>query len=150
MKSPQPTLQMNLVVSHSVKVNASPESLWEVLTDPEKIKIYLFGTETITDWNVGSPISFQGNYEGQTCNDKGNVLEVEKNKILKYNYWSSFSGLKDQLENYAVVTYKLEQKNNGQTVFTWRQEGFANEAGECHSENGLKAMLDQIKKIAEV
>ena len=62
MKSPQPTLQMNLVVSQSVTVNASPESLWEVLTDPEKIKIYLFGTETITDWNVGSPISFQGNY----------------------------------------------------------------------------------------
>ena len=89
-----------------------------MLTDPEKIKIYLFGTETITDWNVGSPISFQGNYEGQTCHDKGNVLEVEKNKILKYNYWSSFSGLKDQLENYAVVTYKLEQKNTGQTVFT--------------------------------
>ena len=107
MKSPQPTLQMNLVVSHSVTVNASPESLWEVLTDPEKIKIYLFGTETITDWNVGSPISFQGNYEGQTYHDKGNVLEVEKNKILMYNYWSSFSGLKDQLENYAVVTYKL-------------------------------------------
>ena len=80
----------------------------------------------------------------------GEQTHYEKNKILKYNYWSSFSGLKDQLENYAVVTYKLEQKNNGQTVFTWQQEGFANEAGKCHSENGLKAMLDQIKKIAEV
>ena len=150
MKSPQPTFQMNLVVYNSVTVNASPESLWEALIDLEKIKVYLFGTETITDWNVGSSISIQGNYEGQIYKDKRNVLEVEKNKTLKYNYWSSFSGLKDQLENYAVVMYTLEQKNKGQTVITWQQEGFANEAGKCHSENGLKVMIDQIKKIAEV
>lgn len=64
MKSPQPTFQMNLVVYNSVTVNASPESLWEALIDLEKIKVYLFGTETITDWNVGSSISIQGNYEG--------------------------------------------------------------------------------------
>jgi hypothetical protein len=53
---------------------------------PRENKIISFGTETITDWNVGSSISFQGNCEEQTYKDKGNVLEVEKNKILKYNY----------------------------------------------------------------
>ena len=99
---------------------------------------------------MASPISFQGNYEGQTCQHKGNILEVEKNNTLKYNYWSSFSGLKDKPESYAVVTYKLEKKNNAQIVFTCKQEGFANEAGKCHSENGLKIMLDQIKEIAEI
>ena len=140
---------MSLVVSHSVTVNPSSESMWEALTDPEKIKVYLFGTEIIIDWNVGSPISFQGNYEGQTYQHNGNILEVEKNKTLKYNYWSSFSVLKDKPESYAVVKYKLE-KNNGQIVFTWKQEGFANEAGKCHSGNGLKIMLDQIKEIAEI
>jgi len=99
---------------------------------------------------VASPISFQGNYEGQTCQHKGNILEVEKNNTLKYNYWSSFSGLKNKPESYAIVTYKLEKKNNAQIVFTCKQEGFANEAGKCHSENGLKIMLDQIKEIAEI
>ncbi len=99
---------------------------------------------------MASPISFQGNYEGQTCQHKGNILEVEKNNTLKYNYWSSFSGLKNKPESYAIVTYKLEKKNNAQIVFTCKQEGFANEAGKCHSENGLKIMLDQIKEIAEI
>ena len=126
MNSTQPTLQMSLFVSHSVTVNPSSESLWEALTDPEKIKVYLFGTEIIIDWNVDSPISFQGNYERQTYQQNGNILEVEKNKTLKYNYWSSFSGLKDKPESYAVVSYKLEKKNNGQIVFTWKQEEFAN------------------------
>jgi hypothetical protein len=32
---------MSLVVSYSVKVNPSSESLREALTDPEKIKAYL-------------------------------------------------------------------------------------------------------------
>ena len=99
---------------------------------------------------MASPISFQGNYEGQTYQHKGNILEVEKNNTLKYNYWSSFSGLKNKPESYAIVTYKLEKKNNAQIVFTCKQEGFANEAGKCHSGNGLKIMLDQIKEIAEI
>ena len=81
MKPPQPTLQTSIVVSHSVTVNASLESLWEALTDPEKIKAYFFGTETNTDWNVGSPISFQGNHEGQAHRDKENVLKVKKIKF---------------------------------------------------------------------
>ncbi len=30
----------------------------EFLTNPEKIKVYLFGTETITDWKIGSTIIY--------------------------------------------------------------------------------------------
>jgi hypothetical protein len=37
LKSHQPTLQMNLVVSHCVRGNASREKLWELYTDPDKI-----------------------------------------------------------------------------------------------------------------
>ncbi len=35
------------------------------MTNPEKIKIYLFGTETGTDWKIGSSIIFKGEYDGQ-------------------------------------------------------------------------------------
>jgi hypothetical protein len=37
IKSHQPMLQMNLVVSHFVRVNASRENLWELYTYPDKI-----------------------------------------------------------------------------------------------------------------
>ena len=97
-----------------------------------------------------APFRFRGIMRDRPIKTKETFWRLKKTKSFKYNYWSSFSGLKDQLENYAVVTYTLEQKNKGQTVITWQQEGFANEAGKCHSANGLKAMLDQIKKIAEV
>jgi hypothetical protein len=78
--------------------------------------VYLFGTETRTDWKVGSDIPFQGAYNGQQYKDKGRVIE---NEILKYNYWSGFSGLADMPENYALVNYFIEDIGSNQVQFKW-------------------------------
>ena len=142
-------MNRNLKVSKSIEVNATAEKVWEAMTNPEKIKVYLYGTETITDWKTGSPIIFQGEYQGQTYKDKGNVLENRKNELLKYDYWSGFSGLEDKPENYSIVTYHIEPISDNLVKFTWTQEGYANEAGQQHSENGLPGMLEQIKKLVE-
>lgn len=61
----------NLVVSRSIDINSSPSKVWEALTTPDIIKEYLFGTETVTDWKVGSEIVFQGEYEGKKYRDHG-------------------------------------------------------------------------------
>ena len=142
-------MNKNLKVSKSIEINSNVEKVWEALTNPEKIKIYLFGTETITDWKIGSPIIFQGEYEGHKYKDKGNVLENKMYEILKYDYWSGFSGLEDIPENYSIVTYRIENASDNQVKFTWTQEGFANEEGQQHSENGLNGMLEQIKILVE-
>ena len=142
-------MNRNLKVSKSIEINSRAEDVWDVLINPEKIKVYLFGTETITDWKIGNPIIFQGEFEEQKYKDKGNVLENKENEILKYDYWSGFSGLEDKPENYSVVTYLIEKLSDNQVKFTWTQEGFANEEGRRHSENGLYGMLEQIKKLVE-
>ena len=142
-------MNRELRVSKSIEINTSPERVWNVITDPENIKVYLFGTETITDWNEGSPIIFQGEIEGHKYKDKGNVLESKENQILKYNYWSGFSGLEDKLENYSIVTYKIDSNSDDSVTFSWTQEGFATEKGHQHMESGLLAMLEQIKVLAE-
>ena len=56
-------MNRNLKVSKSIEVNSNAKKVWDALTNPGKIKVYLFGTETITDWQIGSPIIFQGEYE---------------------------------------------------------------------------------------
>jgi len=79
-------MNKNLFATQSIEINSKAGKVWEVLTDPQKIKVYLFGTETVTDWKIGSSILFQGEYNGQEYQDKGNVLGKIENKILEYTY----------------------------------------------------------------
>ena len=142
-------MNKDLIASSKISINASPQSIWEVLTLPEHIKKYLFGTNVETDWNVGNPIKFSGDYQGHQYTDKGNVLENNPYRILKYNYWSGFSGLEDTLENYSIVTYSITPIDENCSEFEWHQQGFTSEDGKCHTEEGLKHMLTQIKTLAE-
>ena len=142
-------MDKKLIASSNINIQSTPEKVWDVLTNPEKIKEYLFGTEVLTDWNIGSPIVFQGAYDGQQYKDKGNVIENTKNELLKYDYWSGFSGLEDEPENYYLVTYKIEILDNSSVNFTWHQQGFSSEEGKCHTEQGLQSMLEKIKELAE-
>ena len=139
----------DLVVSGTVEINATPSRVWNALTNPEIIKKYLFGTETITDWKPGSEVIFQGEYQGQKYRDKGLVVENIANQVLSYRYWSGFSGLEDKPENYSLVTYTLAADGDKQTKLTWTQAGFANEEGRKHSESGMDAFLQSIKTIVE-
>lgn len=141
-------LDLKLEVSHCVLINAEKEKVWKVLTDPELIKEYLYGTETITDWRPGSEIIFQGEYEGHKYRDHGRIVTYLKNEEISYSYWSGFSGLEDKSENYSMVIYKLKAVQN-KTEFTWIQKGFADSEKQKHSGEGLPALLEQIKLIAE-
>ena len=137
-------MNRNLKVSKSIEINSNVERIWDALTNPEKIKIYLFGTEIICDWEIGSPIIFQGEYEGQKYKDKGNILDIKKGELLQYDYWSGFSGLEDKKENYSLVTYRLNRKEN-HILLTLAQEGFASEQAREHSENSWGMVLDKMK-----
>ena len=139
----------DLVVSRSVNINVSIEKVWQALTTPEIIKLYLFGTETITDWKVGSEIIFQGEYEGTSYKDHGIILENIPNSKLSYSYWSGFSGIEDKPENYSTVTCTIKNSGNNHTELTWTQSGFANEGAHKHSEDGMDEFLNSIKKIIE-
>lgn len=142
-------MDKKLIASSNINIQSTPEKVWDVLTNPEKIKEYLFGTEVLTDWNIGSLIVFQGEYNGQQYKDKGNVIENTKNELLKYDYWSGFSGLEDEPENYSLVTYKIENLDNSSVNFTWHQQGFSSEEGKSHTEQGLRSMLKKVKELAE-
>lgn len=142
-------MNKNLIASSTISINSTPLQIWDVLTNPEKVKVYLYGTKVKTDWIKGNPISFEGQYEGKKYHDKGIIIDNQPLKTLTYSYWSSFSGLEDNTENYAIISYKIEEKEKGMYNFTWHQQGFASEEGKCHTEQGLIAMLQEIKKLAE-
>lgn len=138
----------NLTVTQSIELNAGKQQVWEALTNPSKIKLYLYGTNTTSDWKINSPIFFEGEFQGHAYKNKGTIVNIKQNELIQYSYWSGFSGLKDKPENYSMVTYRL-QETGVKTTLTLTQIGFPNEQAQEHSETGWKQVLDQLKLVVE-
>ena len=137
-----------LELKKTIEITASLMEVWEALTDRDTIKKYFFGTEAISDWKEGSTLVFRGEWEGKSYEDKGNILEAIPGEMLKYDYWSGFSGLEDKPENYSLVTYTLEQMVDG-TIVELRQKGFADEEALAHAEGGWTMVLQNLKDLLE-
>ena len=132
----------------STSIHAPASRVWQALTKPELIRQYFFGTEAITDWKEGSPIKFKVESEGKNYEDKGTVLDVEPNALLRYTYWSSTSGVEDKPENYSPVTYALTDINN-KTILTVTQENIPTEKMKETTEKNWKKVLRNLKNLLE-
>jgi uncharacterized protein YndB with AHSA1/START domain len=138
----------NLVLKKTIDINAPSSKVWDALTNPGTIKQWLYGTDTISDWKVGSPIIFTGTWQGTEYTDKGTILTYEAGKVLKYNYWSSFSGLPDSPENYSVIAFELIPKDKN-TELKLTQTNFVDEKSCEQSDENWDATLGTMKKLIE-
>ena len=139
---------MTYSFSTSIEISADPSVVFNALTDPAKVKQYLFGTEMKTDWKAGSPITYKGECQGQQYEDKGTVLEYEQDKLIVSTYWSGMSGTEDTAENYQTVRYEVSPIANGsQLILT--QSNIASQESADHSQENWKMVLGEVKKLCE-
>lgn len=134
-------------IQYRTTINAPLEKVWEALTNSEIVKQYFFGTDLVTSWKVGEPIIFQGEWEGQNYQDKGEVLEYKHNQRLAYSYLSNWSGKEDKPENYLWVCYevKADGKNAELTI---HQSNYDEERAK-HSEGNWASIVEEMRKIVE-
>src|SRR5688572_13170513 len=93
----------------TVIIDAPSERVWDALTKPEIIKKYFFGTDTVTNWKIGGPIQFSGEFNGKSYQDRGTVMAFEPFSLIQFKYWSSLSGVPDIPENYLTISYFLTE-----------------------------------------
>ena len=129
-------------------VNAPASKVWDALTNPSLIKQYLYGTEVTSDWKVGSPITYRGEWEGKSYRDKGEILQIEPDKLLISTFWSSLAGLPDLPENYKTVRYELFPEGDG-TKLTITQDNNATQEEADHSAQNWTTVLDKLKELLE-
>ncbi len=141
-------MNKGLTIEKSIQINASPAKVWDTITNPAKVKQYMFGTDMTAEWKVGGKITYRGSWEGKDYEDGGTILELVPEKILKSTYWSSMSGMENTPENQMVVTYKLVPKDGG-TQMTVIQDNNKTEAGAEHSGENWNMVLESMKKITE-
>jgi len=131
-----------------VTFKAPIEKVWQGITDPAMVKQYFFGTTLKSDWKVGSPITFSGEWEGHKYEDGGTILAIDAPRYLKYSYWSSMSGTENKPENYNNITSELSEKD-GITTLVITQDGVKNQEAADHSEENWKSVFDGLKKMIE-
>jgi uncharacterized protein YndB with AHSA1/START domain len=131
-----------------IRIDAPVDKVWEALTKPEIVKQYFFGTDMHTDWKEGGDIRFTGVHEGKQYEDKGTLLTVVPNQLIRFTYWSSLSGIEDKPENYVNVTYELEGDGDHTTVEV-TQENIPDEKRKEHSEQQWNKVLESLRDLLE-
>lgn len=137
-----------LVATKSITIKATKAQVWDAITNPEMIKQYFFGTETESDFKKGSPIYYRGVWEGKPYEDKGTILEIEKEKVFKHDYWSSFTGTEDKPENYATIFYTLSG-NDGNITLSVTQTNVPSQEMKERSEGNWGMVFEGMKDLLE-
>ena len=137
------------VARAEVIVTAPRSAVWSALTDAEQVRSWMVGTTLTTDWQVGSPITWQGEMDGRPYADKGEVLEVEAPSRLSMTHYSPLMGQEDRPENYHTVTYTLTPTRDGRTTVALEQDGNDSQEQADQFSQGWQQMLESLKQTAE-
>lgn len=137
-----------LTAMASTLINADPADIWAVITDPDQLGQAFFGAKVETDLRVGSPVTYRGEWQGRHFEDKGEIVEVDQNRVLQFTHFSPLSGQPDIPENYHTVTFELSPREDG-TELVITQTNAASQEERKHSEANWAKVLDSIKQAAE-
>ncbi len=141
-------MKKNFIAKASTTINAPIAKVWDAFVNPQVIKKYMFGTTVVSDWKEGSPITWKGEWEGKAYEDKGVILKIEPERLLKYSHFSPLSGQPDVPESYHHVTVELSRQGK-QTAVSLSQDNNATEEARQHSEKNWKMMLAGLKEQLE-
>src|SRR6478609_3198767 len=130
-----------LVATAQTDVDATAERVWAALTDPDQIAEYMFGSRVTTTWEVGSPITWAGEYEGRPYEDKGEVLTYDEPRVLSTTYYSPMMGQPDEPENYHTIVYTLTGEGD-RTHLELTQDGCTDEEQAKQFSQNWQGMLD--------
>ena len=139
----------------STLIDAPAKRVWSALTDPKAIAEYYLGAKVSTDWQVGHPITWSGEWKGKPYEDKGEILAFDPERELSYSHWSAMTGAEDKPENYHLVTVRLHGAGDRHTRVTLTQsnlDGSVSDEDRQHRddyEQNWTTMLDGLKKVAE-
>ncbi len=136
------------VATAQTDVAATPERVWAALTEPEQIATYMQGSKVTTTWEIGSPITWDGEYDGRAYQDKGEVLTYDEPRVLSVTHYSPMMGQPDEPENYHTLVYTLTADGDGTHLELTQDGNDSEEQAEQFSAN-WQGMLDGLKATVE-
>lgn len=136
------------IVDITTTVAADRTTVWSILTGPDGV--VMPGTKVKTDWQVGSPVVFHGEWQGKAFEDHGEILSMTDKSNLSMSHWG---GNGPRPATYHVIRYDLSPAGE-QTRVTLTQTNVgekvdADEKTRAEFTKMFQAMLDGLKAKAE-
>lgn len=131
-----------------ITINSTVEKVWHTLTNADAVKLWQYGSELQTNWEVGSKIKLVTEWEGKTFEQWGIVLEFSPNHKLRYSLFAPRPDLEDKPENYFEMIYSLTE-NKGQTILEIIQEDNRSNAIQEAEQSEENPVLKMLKEVAE-
>lgn len=131
-----------------IMINAPLQKVWDTLTKSEFVKLWQYGSDLQTNWEVGSKIKFVTEWEGQLFEQWGTVLEFTPTTKLRYSLFAPRPDLDDKPENYFNMIYSLTA-DDGQTKLEIIQEDNRPNAVQEEEQGEENPVLNMLKQVAE-
>ena len=129
-------------------IQAPTARVWSALTDPALVSKWMMGAMVDSSWKKGDPITWNGEYEGKSYSDKGEVLDVDPGKRLVHTHFSAMSGADDKPENYHRLDWRLAADGDA-TKLTLVQSGAHSQQEADQFKQNWAMMLDGLRDTAE-
>jgi uncharacterized protein YndB with AHSA1/START domain len=136
------------VSTASIAIEGSSADVWDALVNPAIAKAYFFGAKVDSDWQEGGPITFTGEFSGNSYHEKGTILQCRPERLLQYSHWSDLEQLPDLPENYRNWTFRIESGNAG-VVLSVTEDNIPDEGKRARSDEFWSGVLSTIKGIVE-
>lgn len=133
----------------TITINAPLQKVWDTLTKPELVKLWQYGSDLLTSWEIGSDIRFKAVWGDKVFEQWGKVLAFEPPELVKYSLFAPAPGLEDEPGNYFIMQYVL--KNEGgltelQIVQEDNRPNAVQEAPQGEENPILKALKDLVEE----
>ncbi|MBK8503539.1 MAG: SRPBCC domain-containing protein [Saprospiraceae bacterium] len=142
-----------LFTENEIVIGAPVREVWDLLVNPEKTKLYMFGCEVVSDWIIGNPVLWKGSTD-DVIYVKGNLVALDPEKRFAYTVIDPQGTYEDIPTNYLTVTYDVAPEGS-HTRFRVTQGDYSSVAeGEKRfrdstDSGGWQSVLEKIKELAE-
>ena len=101
---------------YEVFIKASPDAIWQAITEPEFTTRYFYGSAIVSTFEPGAAFNgWSGDREQLLV--EGEVLESDPPRLLRHT-WRALYDEETALEPHSRVTWEIEAQENGVSLLT--------------------------------
>lgn len=128
------------IATAELDIDAPISEVWAALTDADRLGEIMFGSTVETDWSIGSPIVYRGEWEGRPFEDHGTVLELTEPTVIRLSHEAPGS------DETHEVRYDLRELGPV-THVTLTQDGNATVEAAEHAAANWQATLESLQRV---